>query len=69
MAIISIDGKEYDVDMLSADAKTQLNNIQFVDAEIARTNAILAVLHTARVAYGSALNEELSKFGESIRFS
>ena len=61
MKLIKIDEKEYDLDNLSEGAKTQLTNLQFVDAELQRINAQSAVLQTARVAYSRALNELLAK--------
>jgi cell division protein ZapA (FtsZ GTPase activity inhibitor) len=57
MAIIKIDNKDYDTDSLSDEAKAQLQNVQYVDQELARLKAQSAVLQTARVAYGKALND------------
>ena len=59
MPIIKIDDKDYELDSLADDAKAQLVNIQFVDAEIERVNAQTAVLQTARMAYAKALNDAL----------
>ncbi len=59
MPIIKIDDKEYDLDKLSEEARSQLLNLQFVDAELQRLNAQAAVLQTARAAYSKALNEAL----------
>jgi hypothetical protein len=59
MPIITIDGKPYDQDTLSAEARSQLASIQFCDAELARLQAQTAVLQTARVAYGKALQAAL----------
>ena len=59
MHIITIDDKEYDLDKLSEDAKAQLASLQFVDAELQRLTARIAVLQTARNAYSKALNEAL----------
>jgi len=56
MPTVKIDDIEYDTDSMSADALANLQSIQFVDAEIARFNAKLAVLNTARLAYAAALN-------------
>jgi hypothetical protein len=61
MPVIKIDEKEYDSDKLSEEAKAQLVMMQFVDAELHRANAHVAVLQTARVAYGKRLNELLPK--------
>ena len=57
MATIKIDEKEYDTDTLSDEAKVQLQNVQFVDQELARLNAQAAVMQTARIAYAKALKE------------
>ena len=59
MATIKIDEKEYDTDTLSDEAKVQLQNVQFVDQELARLNAQAAVMQTARIAYAKALNDAL----------
>lgn len=59
MAEISIDGKQYDTDKLSANAKAQIENLQFVNQEIVRAQAHLAVLQTARNTYAQALKNEL----------
>ena len=59
MANITIDGKDYEVDDLSAKAKEQLASLQFVQAEINKLNAQLAVCKTAQAAYSTALKNEL----------
>lgn len=59
MPTVKIDDIEYDTDSMSADALANLQSIQFVDAEIARLNAKVAVLNTARLAYAAALNDLL----------
>ncbi|MBU6993430.1 DUF6447 family protein [Ferrovum myxofaciens] len=59
MPTIKIDDKEYDSEQLSEETKSQLSMIQFVDAELQRLNAQVAVLQTARNAYGKRLNETL----------
>jgi len=63
MPNITIDGTEYDLDLLSPGAKAQLGSIQFVDAEIDRLNAKLAVFKTAKLNYGTALRRELESYG------
>lgn len=55
MPTIQIDGKDYDLDQLSNEAKAQLASRQFVDAELARLQAQAAALQTARMAYAKAL--------------
>tara|TARA_B100001250_G_scaffold320967_1_gene283927 strand:- start:16759 stop:16986 length:228 start_codon:yes stop_codon:yes gene_type:complete len=59
MPNIQIDGKDYDVDELSDEAKAQVASINFVDRELARLNALAAAMQTARNGYGMALNEIL----------
>lgn len=59
MPMIKIDDKDYDFDTLSEEAKAQLGSLQFVDAELQRLTAQIAVYQTARMAYSKALNEIL----------
>ncbi len=61
MSTIKIDDIEYNVDSLSAEANSQLQNLQFVDQELARLQAQAAVLQTARATYASALKAALPK--------
>lgn len=61
MATIQIDDQTYDLDALSADARAQLASIQFVDQELARLQAHVAALQTARNAYVQALKAALPK--------
>ena len=58
---ITIDGKEYDVNELSENAKAQLANIRFVDMQIQQLNNEWAVADTARIGYTNALKRELAK--------
>ena len=59
MATVTIDGKEYDSENLSDNAKNQLNSLQFVQNETNRLSAQLAVFRTAAAAYTSALKKEI----------
>lgn len=59
--IVKIDEVEYKYDDLSDQAKTQLANIQFVDAQIQQLNNEWAVADTARIGYTNALKSELGK--------
>ncbi len=59
MAIVNIDGQDYDVDALSEESKKHIGSIKFVDAELVRLQAQAAVLQTARVAYSNALKAAL----------
>jgi hypothetical protein len=62
MPNITIDNIDYDLDHLSDEAKGQLANIQFVDAEVQRLHAQIAVFQTARLAYSKALQAALPMF-------
>jgi len=55
MTNITIDNQTYDLDTLSDEAKAQLQSMQFVDTELKRLQAQIAVLRTARMAYANAL--------------
>ncbi len=58
---VTINGTSYRVAELSAEAQAQVANLQFVDGEIVRLNAKLAVYTTARHAYDNALRELLPR--------
>ena len=59
MPQIQINGKEYDLDSLSDDAKQNLASLQFVQNELKRLEANVAVFRTSEAAYARALNEFL----------
>lgn len=65
MTIITIDNKQYELESLSDDAKSQLASIQFVDSELARLQTKAAALQTARMAYSKALQAALPAIGGS----
>jgi hypothetical protein len=71
MPILKIDNKEYDLDTLSDECKTQLASIQFVEQELARLQAQTAAYQTARIAYAKALKEALptAPVGDTLKFS
>lgn len=54
---VTVDGVSYKLSQLSAQAKEQVANLQYVDAQMADLNAKLAVFQTARNAYQSALQQ------------
>ena len=56
----TIDDKEYNIADLSEAAKSQIVNLQVVDQEIANLKQQLAIMQTARNAYGAALNTEIA---------
>jgi hypothetical protein len=57
----NIDGRDYETEQLSDAAKAQLANIKLVDQKIAQLKQKLAIVQTARNAYGRALQAELPK--------
>ena len=61
MPNITINNKEYDFDSLSDDAKRNLASLQFVQTELKKLEAQIAVYKTSEVAYGKALNELLDQ--------
>ena len=62
---ITIDDVEYNLNDLSDQAKAQLANIQFVDAQLQQLNNEWAVSDTARIGYTNALKAELEKIEDS----
>jgi len=58
---ITIDGTEYAFDSLSTTARNQIINLRATEQEIARTQALLAMLQTARTTYAQVLKNELGK--------
>ncbi len=65
MPTLKIDNKEYDLDALSDECKAQLASIQFVDQELARLQAQVAVLQTAKASYLQGLKASLPVVGGS----
>lgn len=61
MAKINIDGKEYDTDTLSDEAKNNIQNVQYCEQKMAELRRELAVAQTARNAYAQALKGSLPK--------
>lgn len=57
---VTIDGKEYVLDDLSANARTQIVNLRLTEQEIARLRIQLAIAQTARAAYARALAGEIA---------
>jgi hypothetical protein len=58
---VTINGREYSLADLSAEAKTQLTNLRFCEAELQRMKAQTAITETAKAAYGRALEAALPK--------
>lgn len=58
---VTVDGVTFKVASLNEEARSQVNNLKFVDAEIAAMQAKLAVYTTARIAYENALRQALPR--------
>jgi len=61
MPKITVDNIEYNTEDLSANGKAQVASLQFVETQIGKLKAELAVYQTAKVAYTNALKAELEK--------
>lgn len=61
MAIVKLDGKDFDTEEMNDKALTQVRAAQFVINEINRLKMQLAALETARIAYTNALATELKQ--------
>lgn len=60
MTTIKINGKDYDIDSLTQDARAQLEMLLATEAEIRRLQTQLAIFQTAKNAYSQALAEAVS---------
>lgn len=61
MAKVTIDGKEYDTEALSDDARNNMLNVQYCDQKLSELKRELAMAQTARNAYATALKGALPK--------
>ena len=59
MPKMTIDGIEYNSEDLSANGKAQLASLQFLQAQMNKLKAEIAVYETARNTYVAALKAEL----------
>ena len=65
MAKVTINGQDYDSDNLSDEAKSHIQNLNFVQQELLRVQSQAAVLKTAQSAYSTALQKALNESGNS----
>lgn len=65
MAKLTIDNTEYETDEFSAELKAQLTSLRFVDNELRRLHAQIAVMKTARTVYSDAIKASLKGLGSS----
>ena len=59
MSIIRIDEVDYELELLTEEAKAQLISVQHTDQKIAELQRDLAIAQTARACYANALRELL----------
>ena len=59
MATIKIDEKEYDTETLNEKAKATIISLQFVNTELKRLEAQVAVYKTAEAGYLTSLKNQL----------
>jgi len=59
MATITLDGKEYDTESFSEQAKASLISVQVTDQKINELQALMAIYQTARSAYARELLAQL----------
>lgn len=61
MAKVTIDGKEYDSEKLSEDARNNILNVQFCEKRMKELQREIAMAQTARNTYAAALKGALPK--------
>ena len=75
MPTIKIDNVDYDTDTLSDEAKAQIEMLLATDNKIRELQRDLAIVQTARIAYGKALTSALDMpvlempVGDTIKLS
>ncbi len=63
MPKVTIDDREYELDNLPEEARTQLANMNLCDQRLQQLQRDIAITQTARNAYASALKAALPKDG------
>ena len=64
MPKITVDGIDYNTEDLSDNGKAQLASLQFLEVQMKKIKAEIAVYQTARSAYVTALKQELDTKAE-----
>ena len=62
MAIITIDGKTYELDLLSAETRDNIRMLQQTDQEIQRLESQLAIARMARQGYANGVKQGLEAY-------
>lgn len=58
---VTIDGRQFNLDELSGEARQQAANIHVIDQEMARLKTQMLIYQTARNAFAVALQQALPK--------
>jgi hypothetical protein len=66
---VRIDGEDYDLATLSAEARSHLDAIKFADTEIAELKNMQALLTRAKKSYIDGLEREIIKARTGVDFS
>ena len=61
MAHVTIDGRDFEMETLTGEAKMQAANIMVIDNEIARFQTQIKIFQLARAACSTALQQGLPK--------
>jgi len=69
ISTVRIDGEDYDLACLSAEALSQFESIKFADAQIAELTNMQALLRRAKRAYTTDLENEIIKSKTGIDIS
>ena len=64
--VVTLDGRDFKLENLSAVAKSELENIQFVNEMILQKNNELQIADSARIVYTSVLKTELIASKNSV---
>ena len=59
MPKITVDGIEYNTEDLTDNGKAQLASLQFLEVQMKKIKAEIAVYQTARTSYAAALKQEI----------
>lgn len=75
MAKVSIDGVEYDTEIMSQESRQQLEMLALTEQKVRQLQAEVAMMQTARQAYANALKASLvsiqpqpTVLGETFKF-
>jgi len=59
MAKVTLDGKEYDTEEMTEEARNLIASVQFIEQQLQKKRNEVSIAKTARGAYARALKKEL----------